>query len=49
MIIVEFKTHAKLATNIFLSVDVYNEAKAMGINLLQTCERLLEEVIEKKS
>ena len=48
MTIAELKTPAKRATNISLSVDVYNEAKAMGINLSQTCERLLKEVIEQK-
>ena len=35
----------KRATNISLSVDVYNEAKALGINLSQTCERSLRQAI----
>lgn len=48
MTIAKLKAPAKRATNISLSVDVYNEAKAMGINLSQTCERLLKEVIEQK-
>lgn len=39
------KRSTKRATNITLSVDVYNEAKALGINLSQTCERLLREAI----
>lgn len=39
------KTSPKRATNITLSVDVYNEAKALGINLSQTCDRLLREAI----
>ncbi|GAB2899078.1 type II toxin-antitoxin system CcdA family antitoxin [Paralcaligenes sp. KSB-10] len=39
------KTAPKRATNITLSVDVYNEAKALGINLSQTCERSVREAI----
>ena len=39
------KTAPKKATNITLALDVYNDAKALGINLSQTCERLLREVI----
>ncbi|NYT45853.1 type II toxin-antitoxin system CcdA family antitoxin [Alcaligenaceae bacterium] len=35
----------KRATNITLSVDVYEDAKALGINLSQTCDRLLREAI----
>jgi antitoxin CcdA len=35
----------KKATNITLSVEVYNEAKALGINLSQTCEQILREAI----
>jgi antitoxin CcdA len=35
----------KKATNITLALDVYNDAKALGINLSQTCERLLREII----
>ncbi len=40
------KNTPKRATNISLSLDVYNEAKALGINLSQTCERLLGEAIQ---
>lgn len=40
-----FRASPKRATNITLSVDVYNEAKALGINLSQTCDRLLREAI----
>ncbi|MET3107387.1 antitoxin CcdA [Oxalobacteraceae bacterium GrIS 2.11] len=39
------KTPPKKATNITLALDVYNDAKALGINLSQTCERLLREAI----
>ncbi len=39
------KTALKKATNITLALDVYNDAKALGINLSQTCERLLRETI----
>ncbi|MDR3482257.1 MAG: type II toxin-antitoxin system CcdA family antitoxin [Burkholderiaceae bacterium] len=39
------KTAPKKATNITLALDVYNDAKALGINLSQTCERLLRETI----
>ena len=38
----------KRATNISLSVDVYNEAKALGINLSQTCERFLQQAIKEE-
>ncbi len=39
------KTVPKKATNITLALDVYNDAKALGMNLSQTCERLLRETI----
>lgn len=39
------KAHPKRATNISLSVDVYKEAKLLGINLSQTCEHFLREAI----
>lgn len=39
------KAAPKRATNITLSLDVYNAAKSLGINLSQTCERLLREAI----
>ncbi len=39
------KSAPKKATNITLSLDVYNEAKALGINISQTCERLLHDAI----
>ena len=39
------KTVPKKATNITLSLEVYNEAKSLGINLSQTCERLLQDAI----
>lgn len=41
----QLKASPKKATNITLSLDVYNEAKALGINLSQTCERLLHDAI----
>lgn len=40
-----FKAAPKKATNITLSQDVYDEAKSLGINISQTCERLLRETI----
>ena len=41
----QHKTAPKKATNITLAPDVYNDAKALGINLSQTCERLLRTFI----
>lgn len=35
-----------LTRNITLAPDVYHDAKALGINLSQTCERLLREFIK---
>ncbi|ARP93967.1 type II toxin-antitoxin system CcdA family antitoxin [Bordetella genomosp. 13] len=42
------KAAPKRATNISLSVDVYEDAKALGINLSQTCDQLLRELIRKQ-
>lgn len=39
------KPAPKRATNISLSMDVYEDAKQLGINLSQTCDQLLREVI----
>lgn len=39
------KSIPKKATNITLSLEVYNDAKTLGINLSQTCEQLLREAI----
>ena len=38
-------TIAKKATNITLSQEVVDDAKALGLNLAKTCERLLRETI----
>ena len=35
----------KKATNITLSADVLNEAKALGINLSQACDPFLRELV----
>jgi len=43
------KTAPKKATNITLALDVYNDAKALGINLSQTCERILRETIRTEN
>lgn len=40
-----YKTAPKKATNITLAPDVYADAKALGLNLSQTCERLLRAFI----
>lgn len=40
------KHNPKRATNISLPLDVYNDAKALGINLSQTCEHFLREAIQ---
>ncbi|SHG92728.1 type II toxin-antitoxin system CcdA family antitoxin [Pollutimonas bauzanensis] len=42
------KNPPKRATNISLSLDVYNDAKALGINLSQTCERFLRVAIQEE-
>ena len=36
---------SKKATNITLSQEVVDDAKALGLNLSKTCERLLRETI----
>jgi antitoxin CcdA len=41
-----FKLTAKKATNITLSMDVYEAAKSLGINISQVCEQGLREVIQ---
>lgn len=38
----------KKATNITLSVDVLNEAKALGINISQTCDQYLRELVRSE-
>lgn len=38
------KAHPKRATNISLSVDVYKEAKLLGIHLSQTCEHFRQKL-----
>lgn len=40
------KLPAKKATNITLSVDVYQTAKSLGINISQVCEQRLREEIQ---
>jgi antitoxin CcdA len=42
------QTVLKKATNITLSVDVYNEAKALGINISQTCDQYLRELVKSE-
>ena len=42
------ETVAKKATNITLSVDVLNEAKALGINISQTCDHYLRELVRNE-
>lgn len=42
------ETVAKKATNITLSVDVLNEAKALGINISQTCDQYLRELVRSE-
>jgi len=38
----------KKATNITLSADVLNEAKALGINISQACDRFLRELVTRE-
>ena len=38
----------KRPTNISLSPDVYDEAKRLGINLSQTCDQMLRDVIRQE-
>lgn len=40
------KLPAKKATNITLSMDVYQAAKSLGINISQLCEERLREEIQ---
>lgn len=40
------KVPAKKATNITLSMDVYQAAKSLGINISQLCEQRLREEIQ---
>jgi antitoxin CcdA len=35
----------KKATNISLTLEIYNDAKMLGINISQVCERVLREEI----
>jgi len=42
------KTSPKRATNISLSLDVYEDARQLGLNLSQTCDRLLREAIRQE-
>lgn len=39
---------SKRATNISLSVEVYEAARELGINISQTCERSLRDSIREK-
>ncbi|MDP2785963.1 MAG: type II toxin-antitoxin system CcdA family antitoxin [Sulfurimicrobium sp.] len=38
----------KKATNITLSADVLNEAKALGINISQACNQFLRELVTRE-
>jgi len=38
----------KKATNITLSTDVLTEAKALGINISQSCDQFLRELIRQE-
>jgi len=38
----------KKATNITLSADVLNEAKALGINISQACDQYLRELVKRE-
>jgi len=42
------KLPAKKSTNITLSVDVYQAAKSLGINISQVCEQRLREEIQAR-
>lgn len=42
------KLPAKKATNITLSMDVYEAAKSLGINISQVCEQRLREEIQAR-
>ena len=39
-------TIARRATNISLPEDVYKDAKALGINFSQTCERAIRQAVQ---
>ena len=39
---------AKKATNITLSSDVLSEAKALGINISQSCDQFLRELVRNE-
>lgn len=38
----------KKATNITLSADVLNEAKALGINISQACDQFLRDLVTRE-
>ena len=40
---------AKKATNISLTLEIYNDAKRLGINISQVCERVLREEIRAEN
>lgn len=40
------KSPAKKATNISLSIEVYEQARRLGINISQVCEQRLREEIQ---
>jgi antitoxin CcdA len=42
------KAPSKKATNISLAMDVYLDAKALGINISQVCEERLREEIQTR-
>ncbi len=42
------KLPSKKATNITLSMDVYQAAKSLGINISQVCEQRLREEIQAR-
>lgn len=39
---------SKKATNITLSADVLNEAKALGINISRACDQFLRELVTRE-
>ena len=41
-------TSPKKATNITLSADVLNEAKALGINISQACDQFLRDLVRSE-
>ncbi|TAL54512.1 MAG: post-segregation antitoxin CcdA [Methylovulum sp.] len=43
-----FANATKKATNITLSSDVLAEAKALGINISQTCDQFLRELVRNE-